>query len=146
MAEVTVPLATAQRGGLPQVCAMTGTPADGAIPLRVDRSLTRWRSPKVRIPLSTPAFKAWSRRQSVMLKARVVSIAFIVVALAFSAKNAFAALAALTLAGVALAISLKAERSLAAHEPELSRSRGELHLAGVHPEFVRAIEAAPAAD
>ena len=139
-----MPLAQAQAGELPPVCVMTGAPADGAIPVRLDRSLTRWRSPKVRIPLSTPAFKAWHRRQSVMLKARMVAIALIVVALAFSARNAFIALAALVLSGVVMAISLRAERSLADHLPELSRSKGELVLSGVDPGFVRAVESQPA--
>ncbi len=76
----------------------------------------------------------------------MASILLVVVALGFSAKNAFAALAALTMAGVALSISLRAERSLADHEPGLSRSRGELHLTGVHRDFVSAVEAAPVGD
>jgi len=140
VAEISVPLEAAQAGRFPPVCAMTGTPAAGAIPMRLERSFTRWRSPKVRIPLSTPAFKAWSRRQSVMVKARMAAIALVVVALGFSARNAFLALTALVLSGVVMAISLRAERSLADHEPGLSRSKGDLLLTGVHPNFVRAVE------
>lgn len=143
MADVTVPLGQAEAGRLPPVCVVTGAPADGAIPIRVERSLTRWRSPKVRIPLSTPAFKAWNRRQSVMLKARMAAIALIVVALAFSARNAFIALGALVLSGVVMAISLRAERSLADHLPELSCSKGQLVLHGVDPAFVHAVESQP---
>ena len=88
MAEVTVPLRLAREGALPPVCAMTGTSADGAIPIRVDRSLTRWRSPKVKIPLCKTAFRAWRRRQSVMVKTRFGAIALVVIALGFSARNA----------------------------------------------------------
>ena len=144
MAEVTVPLRAAQNGELPPVCAMTGGPADGAIPLRIDRSLTRWTSPKVRIPLCTPAFKAWRRRQSIMVKTRIGAIALVVVALGFSARNAFLALTALILSGVVMAVSLRVERSLTEHEPGLVRSREGLTLTGVHPEFARAVEAATA--
>ena len=135
-----MPLARAEAGELPPVCAMTGAPAEGAIPVRLGRSLTRWRAPKVRIPLSTPAFKAWRRRQSLMLKARGAAIALVVVALAFSARNAFIALAALILSGVVMAISLRAERSVAEHLPGCSQSRGELLLTGVAPGFVEAVE------
>lgn len=135
-----MPLAQAEAGRLPPVCAMTGAPAEGAIPVRLDRSLTRWRSPKVRIPLSTPAFKAWRRRQSLMLKARGVAIALVVVALAFSARNALIALTALILSGVVMAVSLRAERSVAEHLPGLTRSKGQLVLTGVDPGFVRAVE------
>lgn len=141
-----MPLAQAEAGRLPPVCAMTGAPAEGAIPVRVGRSLTRWRSPKVRIPLSASAFKAWRRRQSLMLKARGAAIALIVVALAFSARNALIALTALTLSGVVMAISLRAERSVAEHLPVCSRSKNQLVMTGVDPAFARAVEMERAPD
>lgn len=145
MAEVTVPLRIAQTGGLPPVCAMTGAPADGAVPLRVDRSPTRWRSPKVRIPLSDASFRSWRRRQSAMVKTRFAAIALVVVALGFSAKAAFIALTALVLSGLVMALSLKFERSVAEHQPGLRQTRAGLTLTGVHPEFVAAVEASAGA-
>ncbi len=137
-AEVTVPMRRAQ-SGFPAICAMTGGPADGAIPLPVGRSLTRWKSPIIRIPLSESMFVKWSRRQNIHIKARGIAslLTAVGVVLAFRA-----ALPAFAVLGVAIAIHLLdlwAERGAQQSRPEVERSGSNVVLRGVHPNFAEAV-------
>ena len=138
MAEIAVELDEA-KSGFPAVCAMTGGVADGAIPVRVERSLLRWGSPTVRIPMCQTAFRKWSLAQSVMVKVRIVSIVLVVVALGLSVRNPLGALVALVLAGVAMAISVRAEHKVQDLQPGIERSGNTITLVGIHPAFVRAV-------
>ena len=118
---------------------MTGGQADGAISLAVGRSLTRWRSPVIRIPLSEPIFVKWSRRQNIHIKARGIAslLTAIGVVLAFRA-----ALPAFAVLGVAIAIHLLdlwAERSAQQSRPQVERSSTNVVLRGVHPSFAEAV-------
>lgn len=140
MADVQVDLEVAEKGLLPSVCAMTGTRADGAIPVRLDRSMLRWNSPTVRIPLSKAAFRRWSIAQSVMVKVRIAAMALVLLALVLSARSPFAAVGFLVLGGLAMVVSVRAEQKVKEFQPELSRSGNSLHLHGVHENFARAVE------
>ena len=102
MASVSIPLKTAQ-DGLPAICAVTGEPADGAIPIKVGRTKTRWRAPEVRVPLSEDVFKKWSRRQNLHIKGRGIFSLLLVIGVVLAFRSALPAFAVL---GVALAIHL----------------------------------------
>lgn len=129
---------TAQ-AGFPAICAMTGTQADGAIPLAVGRSLTRWKSPVISIPLSKPIFVRWSRRQNIHIKARGIASLLTAVGVVIAFRAALPAFAVL---GVAIAIHLLdlwAERGAQQSRPEVERTGSNVVLRGVHPRFAEAV-------
>lgn len=129
---------TAQ-AGFPAICAMTGAEADGAIPLAVGRSLTRWKSPVLRIPLSEPIFVKWSRRQNIHIKARGIASLLTAVGVVVAFR---AALPAFAILGVAIAIHLLdlwAERGAQQSRPDVERSGPNVVLRGVHPGFAEAV-------
>jgi hypothetical protein len=138
--EVRMPMQAARDGRFPPVCAMTGTPADGAIPLKLDRSATKWKAHTVRIPLSEAIFKKWSRRRSVHIKGRVVAAVLASIAIVICFRNAGLGLSILAVAGLVHVADLWGERTSAALEPTLARERDELVLHGVHPDFAAAME------
>lgn len=136
--EVSLPLKVAQEG-LPAICAMTGERADGAIPVPVGRSATRWRSPVVRIPLSEPVFKKWSRRESIHIKARGLASILTAVGVVIAFRNAGLALGVLAV-GVAIhLLDLWAERGAAESRPAISRDGSHIVLSGVHERFATAV-------
>ena len=139
MTSVEVPLDRARAGDLPAVCVMTGEPADGRVPLALDRTWRRWRSTTVRVPMSRPSFRRWLRRHRAMMWTRYAAIGLVVVALAFSPKSPPLALLALIGGGVVMAASVRTERSLAALQPRLERRRSVLTLHDVHEDFARAL-------
>ena len=139
MADVSLPLKTAQ-AGFPAICAMTGDNADGAISLPVGRSLTRWRSASIQIPLSEPVFVRWSRRQNIHIKSRGVATLLTVVGVAIAFRNGPLAFAIL---GVAIAIHLLdlwAERGAASNRPTVERDGANVVLSGVHDSFATAVD------
>jgi len=138
MADVSIPLKTAQ-AGFPAICAVTGGRADGAMPVKVGRTATRWSAPEVRIPLSEEIFTKWSRRQNIHIKGRGFAslLAAVGVVLAFRA-----ALPAFAVLGVAIAIHLVdlwAERTVKDYRPDLERHGTALHVRRVHETFAKAL-------
>ncbi len=137
-ASVVVPLAIATQG-LPAICAITGHAADGAIPLRVGRSLTKWRAPVVRVPLSEEIFTKWSRRKNIHIKGRglasIVTAAGVVVAF----RNGLLAAAILAVAVAIHLVDLWAERTANAVEPQLERQGSDVRISGVHESFAKAV-------
>ena len=139
--ELRVPLQAARDGRFPPVCAMTGEAADGAIPLKLDRSATKWKAHTVRVPLSEAVFKKWSRRRSVHIKGRAVAAVLASIAIVICFRNATLGLAVLAVAGLVHIADLWGERTSAALQPTLVREKDELLLQGVHPDFAEATEA-----
>lgn len=138
MADVSIPLKTAE-DGLPAICAMTGERADGAMAMKVGRTLTRWKAPEVRIPLSEPVFKKWSQRQNIHIKGRGIASVLTAIGVVLAFRSPIAAFSVL---GVAIAIHLLdlwAERSVTEYRPDLERHGSELHLRRVHPRFASAL-------
>ncbi len=140
-ATVRVPLQAARDGRFPPVCAMTGNPADGAIPLKLDRSATKWKAHTVRVPLSEPVFKKWSRRRSIHIKGRAVAAVLASIAIVICFRNAALGLSVLAVAALVHIADLWGERTSAALQPALERDRDELVLHGVHPAFAEALDA-----
>jgi len=138
---VTVDYADAEQGRLPaSMCVMTGGNADGLYPVRVDRSWTRWRARTIKLACSEPVFKKWVRLTRVMMRMRFVSIIIVVVALAFSSKNPLLAFGFLIGAGIALAVSIWAENSANALQPEIHRHGRQIELKNVHPRWAEAVD------
>ncbi len=137
--EVRIPISTAQ-SGLPTICAMTGQPADGAIPVPVGRSLTRWRSPVVRVPLSKAMFTRWSRRESIHIKTRGVAMVLTAVGVAIAFRNGPLAIAVLGVAVAIHLVDLWAERSAGESRPSVRRDGANVILGGVHERFASAVE------
>lgn len=138
MADVAIPLKVAQQG-LPAICAVTGRRADGAMPIRVGRTLTRWNAPEVRIPLTDEVFKQWSRRQNLHIKGRTAFSVLTAVGVVLAFRAALPAFAVL---GVAIAIHLVdlwAERSAKKYRPDLDRSGSQLELRRVNDRFAEAL-------
>lgn len=138
MADVAIPLKVAQQG-LPAICAVTGGRADGAMPIRVGRTLTRWNAPEVRIPLTDEVFKQWSRRQNLHIKGRTAFSVLTAVGVVLAFRAALPAFAVL---GVAIAIHLVdlwAERSAKKYRPDLDRSGSQLELRRVNDRFAEAL-------
>lgn len=141
--EVSLSLKAAQ-AGLPAICAMTGEGADGAIPVQVGRSVTRWRSPTVRIPLSEPVFKAWSRRENIHIKARGLASILTAVGVVLAFRSAGLALGVLAVAIAIHLLDLWAERGAAQSRPAIRREGPNIVLSGVHERFATAVnESAP---
>ncbi len=138
MAEVSLPLKTAQEG-FPAICAMTGGDADGAISLPVGRSATRWRSPKIQVPLSEPVFKRWSRRQNIHIKSRGLASVLTAVGIVIAFRNATLAFAVLGVAIVIHLLDLWAERGAAESRPAIERDGANVVLRGVHETFATAV-------
>ncbi len=139
MAEVRVPLKHAQEG-FPAICAMTGETADGAIALPVGRSLTRWRSPSIRVPLSEPIFVRWSRRQNVHIKARGIASVLTAVGVVIAFRNATLAIGVLLVAIAIHLLDLWAERGAASSRPVVERDGSIVVLRGVHDAFATAVD------
>jgi len=139
--ELRVPLQDARAGRFPPVCAMTGDPADGAIPLKLERSATKWKAHTVRVPLSEAVFKKWSRRRSIHIKGRAVAAVLASVAIVICFRNATLGLGVLAVAAAVHLADLWGERTSGALQPTLVRERDELVLHGVHPDFIAAVEA-----
>lgn len=139
--EIRMPLQAARDGRFPPVCAMTGAPADGAIPLKLDRSVTKWKAHTVRVPLSEAVFTKWSRRRSLHIKGRAVAAVLASVAIVICFRNAGLGLAVLAVAALVHLADLWGERASATLQPTLVRERDELVLQGVHPDFAAAMEA-----
>ncbi len=136
--EVVVPLAVAKEG-FPAICAVTGNVADGAIPVRVGRSVTRWKSPTVRIPLSEPVFVRWSRRKNIHIKARALASVLTAVAIVIAFRNAALGLSVLAVAVVIHLVDLWAERTVDSLEPTLERIGTDVKVSGVHERFAVAV-------
>ncbi len=136
--EVSIPLKVAQ-AGLPSICAMTGEQADGAIPVPVGRSLTRWRSPVVRIPLSEPVFVRWSRRENIHIKARGVASVLTAVGVVIAFRNGALAAGVLAVAIAIHLIDLWAERGASQSRPGVRREGANVVLSGVHDRFATAV-------
>ena len=137
-AEVVVPLKVAA-AGFPAICAMTGEQADGAMPLRVGRSLKRWSSPEIRIPLSEQVFTRWSRRQNIHIKARGLASLLTAVGVVIAFRNGALAAGILAIAIAVHLLDLWAERGAKAAQPVLERQGTELKISGVHPNFASAV-------
>jgi len=138
VASVTVPLAVAVEG-FPAICAITGTAADGAVPIRVGRSATRWRSPKIRIPMSEKVFARWSSRRSIHIKARWMAAMLTAVGIVVAIRSASVGVAILA-GGLAVhLVDLWAERSANRLEPTVERHGSDVRLSGVHDAFVAAV-------
>ena len=138
MADVSIPLKTAQ-DGLPAICAMTGERADGAMALKVGRTLTRWKAPEVRIPLSEPVFKKWSQRQNVHIKGRGFASVLTAIGVVLAFRSPLAAIAVLAVAVAIHLVDLWAERSVSDLRPDLERHGSELYMRRVHPKFASAL-------
>ena len=138
MADVALPLKTAQ-DGFPAICAMTGGRPDGAMPVSVGRTLTRWSAPEVRIPLTEEIFKQWSRRQSVHIKGRGVASVLTAVGVVLAFRATFPALAVIAVAIAIHLVDLWAERSVKSYRPDLKRNGSHLELRGVHDRFAEAL-------
>lgn len=136
--EVSLPLKAAQ-AGLPSICAMTGERADGAIPVPVGRSATRWRSPVVRIPLSEPVFKKWSRRENIHIKARGLASILTAVGVVIAFRNAALAIGVLAVAVAIHLLDLWAERGASESRPAIRRVGPDIVLSGVHERFATAV-------
>lgn len=139
MAEVTLPLKQAQEG-FPAICAMTGQAADGAIPLAVGRSMTRWRSPVVRVPLSQPIFVRWSRRQNIHIKARGLASILTAIGVVIAFRNAALAIGVLIVAIAIHLLDLWAERGAAGARPVIEREGSSIRITGVHEAFATAVD------
>ena len=135
---VTVPMAVAL-DGFPAICAITGRPADGAIPLRVNRSATRWKAQKIRIPMSEAVFSRWSSRRNIQIKARWFSALLTVVGIVVAIRNAGLGIAILAGALAVHLVDLWAERSVGQLEPTIERVGGEVRVSGVHDAFAAAV-------
>ena len=139
MAEVTIPLKHAQEG-FPAICAMTGEVADGAISLPVGRSLTRWRSPVIRVPLSQPIFVRWSRRQNIHIKARGLASILTAVGVVVAFRNAGLAIGILVAAIAIHLLDLWAERGASESRPVIEREGSNVRITGVHEAFATAVD------
>jgi hypothetical protein len=139
MSEVVIPLQQAIEQGFPDICAITGGRADGAIPLRAGRSRTRWRSPLVRIPLSESVFRKWSRRQGIHIKARGIASVLTAVAVVITFRNSVLGVSILAVAVVIHLIDLWAERTSSEVQPKLERRGNDLAISDVHPRFAEAV-------
>lgn len=94
----------------------------------------------MRIPLSNAAFRKWSIAQSIMVKVRIVAIILIIISLGLSAKNPLLAVMFLVAGGVAMAISVRAERKVQQLQPGVERAGRSLRLLGVHEQFAAAVK------
>lgn len=142
MAEVVLPLRDAANG-LPAICAMTGERADGAMPVRVGRSLKQWSSPEVRIPLSNDMFMRWSRRQNIHIKARGLASVLTAVGVVIAFRNGALAAGVLAVAVVVHLVDLWAERTAGDAQPHLERQGNALRISGVHEAFAKAVSELP---
>lgn len=140
MAEVVVLLRDAVKSGFPEICAITGAPADGAVALRVERTWKRWNSPTVRVPLSEPIFNKWSRRQNIHIKARALASVLTAIGVVIAFRNGLLAISVLAVAIAIHLLDLWAERTAGDFQPTLARSGTELVISGVHPRFAEAVD------
>lgn len=136
--EVTVPLAAAI-DGLPAICAITGVAADGAVPLRVGRSLTRWNAPVVRMPMSEPIFERWSKRKNIHIKARGIASVLTAVGVVVAFRNGGLAAMVLAVAVAIHLVDLWAQRTANEVEPQLDRDGSSVRISGVHRAFADAV-------
>jgi len=125
--------------GLPAVCAITGNRADGAVSLRVGRTMTRWNAPKVRIPLSEPIFKRWSSRKNIYIKARATASVLTAVAVAVAFRNGALGIGILLVAIAVHLVDLWSNRQVMALEPQLERDGSDVRISGVHEAFAAAV-------
>lgn len=138
MADVALPLKTAQ-DGFPAICAITGGGADGAMPISVGRTLTRWNASEVRIPLAEDIFKQWSRRQNLHIKGRGLASVLTAVGVVLAFRATLPALGILTVAIAIHLVDLWAERTVKKYRPDLKRNGSQLELRGVHDRFAQAL-------
>lgn len=138
MDAVTIPLKVAM-DGLPAICAITGSRADGAMAMKVGRTATKWRSPEVRVPLSEEIFVKWSRRQNVHIKGRGLASVLTAVGVVLAFRATVPALAMIAVAIAIHLVDLWAERSVKAYRPDLERDGSDLVLRGVHANFAEAL-------
>lgn len=138
MAGVSIPLKTAQ-DGLPAICAITGGRADGAIPMQVGRTLTRWKAPEVRVPLSEEIFTKWSRRQNIHIKGRGFASLLTAVGVVLAFRATLPALAVLAVATAIHLVDLWAERAVKDYRPDLQRDGSSLEVRRVHERFATAL-------
>lgn len=136
--EVVIPMKAAM-AGLPAVCAITGGSADGAMPVRVGRSITRWNAPVVRVPLSEPVFNRWSKRKNLHIKARAFASVLTAVAIVITFRNSAIGIGVLAVAILIHLVDLWAERQVGQLEPELKRQGSDLTISGVHAKFAKAV-------
>lgn len=139
MADVVVPLRLATDSGFPAICAITGERADGAVSIRLDRSVTRWRSPTVRIPMSAPIFKKWSTRRNIYIKARAFASVLTAVGIIIAFRNGLLGLAVVAIALAVHLVDLWADRTTYNFQPVLERRGQDLALLGVHERFATAV-------
>jgi len=118
---------------------MTGERADGAVAMRVGRSWSRWRSTSIKVPLSEPVFKRWSRRQNIHIKARGVASVLTALGVILAFRNATIAIAILAVAVGIHLVDLWAERTGGEARPDLERDGANLHFRRVHERFAQAV-------
>lgn len=138
MVDVAIPLKVAQEG-LPAICAITGGRADGAMPVQVGRTLTRWSAPEVRVPLSEEIFTKWSRRQNLHIKGRGFASVLTAVGVVLAFRATLPALGVLAVAIAIHLVDLWAERSVKDYRPDLRRNGTQLHIRRVHKRFAEAL-------
>lgn len=136
--EVVVPLSVAT-GGLPAICAITGGSADGAMSVRVGRTITRWNAPVVRVPLSEPVFKRWSKRKNLHIKARFVASVLTAVAIVVAFRNGALGIGLLAVAVLIHLVDLWAERQVNNLEPQFERRGSDVAISGIHEKFAKAV-------
>ncbi|MGI9605542.1 MAG: hypothetical protein ACR2P0_05325 [Acidimicrobiales bacterium] len=138
--EVRVPLADAEAGRLPAICAISGKKAGGAAPMRLSRSLRHPGGKTIRVPLSDAVFTRWSRRQNIHIKARTFASILTALAVVVAFRNGFLAIGFLAAAVAVHLLDLWAERTSRDLRPEAEREKDQVVLRGVHPRFIDAVE------
>ena len=139
MAEVVLPLRVAQ-SGFPAICAVSGERADGAVPLRLERSWKRWNSPTLRVPLSDPVFKKWSTRRNIYIKARAVASVLTAIGILIAFRNGPLGLAVVAGAVAVHLVDLWADRTTLDFQPAIERRGNDVALLGVHQHFADAVD------
>jgi len=139
MVEVVLPLRVATRSGFPAICAVSGERADGAVPIRLDRSWKRWRSPTIRVPLSAPMFQKWSNRRNIHIKARAAASVLTVIGILVAIRSGAVGLVVVGGAVAVHLVDLWADRTTLDYQPVLERRGPDVALVGVHEYFASAV-------
>ena len=125
--------------GLPEMCAITGGEANGAIALKTPRTLRRPSTATISVPLNEKVFNKWARRQAMHLKARLVAVLLTVAGIVVAIRNPRVGLVVIAAAVVVHLADLWAERGAARLRPQLQRQGSSVLLCGVHDDFAEAV-------
>lgn len=148
---VSVPLGVAMSGALPAVCVMSGTRADGYVPLPASQApaiaalrfaFTRSRARFViKLPMCNEAYERWHRYQVTRVWCAYLGVIGIVLAAATRWLGAVA-FVILTASIVSLAVALNAHVKAPWSQPSVAiDARAQrVTLLGVHPRFVAAVQ------